>query len=71
MMGVRLPYQGIAGGTDAGGYSGSTDMVRRYIRSQVEAVYLLKTDRETGLKILSNISLYRTMRFCKKRTTTA
>jgi ABC-type nitrate/sulfonate/bicarbonate transport system substrate-binding protein len=28
------------------------DTVRRYVKSQIEAVHLMKTDRETGLKVL-------------------
>jgi len=30
----------------------SPDLVRRYVKSQVEAVHLMKTDRETGIKVL-------------------
>jgi NitT/TauT family transport system substrate-binding protein len=29
------------------------DIVRRYVKSQIEAVHLMKTDRETGLKVLA------------------
>ena len=28
------------------------DTVRRYVKSQIEAVYLMKTDRETGIRVL-------------------
>ena len=31
----------------------SPDIVRKYIRSQVEALHRIKTDRETALKILA------------------
>jgi NitT/TauT family transport system substrate-binding protein len=53
LMAVRLPYQGIGVGTTRTVIREHPDLVRRYIRSQIEAVYRLKTDRETGLKVLA------------------
>jgi NitT/TauT family transport system substrate-binding protein len=53
LMTVRLPYQGIAVGSTRTAIREHSDIVRRYIRSQVEAVHLLKTDREAGLKVLA------------------
>src|ERR1051325_1151619 len=53
LMAVRLPYQGIAVGSTRAVIREQPDLVRRYIRSQLEAVHLLKTDREAGLKVLA------------------
>jgi ABC-type nitrate/sulfonate/bicarbonate transport system substrate-binding protein len=53
LMPVRLPYQSIGVGTTRAYIRENPDVVRRYVRSQVEAVHRLKTDREAGLKILA------------------
>lgn len=53
LMGVRLPYQGIGVGTTRAFIRESPDVVRRYIRSQIEAVHRLKTDREAGMRVLA------------------
>ena len=53
LMGVRLPYQGIGVGTTRAFIRENPDVVRRYIRSQIEAVHSLKTDREAGMRILA------------------
>jgi NitT/TauT family transport system substrate-binding protein len=53
LMGVRLPYQGIGVGTTRAFIRENPDVARRYIRSQVEAVHHLKTDREAGTKVLA------------------
>ena len=53
LMSVRLPYQGIGVGTTRAFIRENPDVVRRYIRSQIEAVHRLKTDREAGIKVLS------------------
>lgn len=53
LMGVRLPYQGIGVGTTRAFIRENPDVVRRYLRSQIEAVHRLKTDREAGLKVLA------------------
>src|ERR1044071_9907211 len=53
LMGVRLPYQGIGVGTTRAFIRENPDVVRRYIRSQVEAVHRLKTDREAGMRVLA------------------
>ena len=50
---VRLPYQGIGVATTRAFIRENPEVVRRYIRSQVEAVHRLKTDRETGMKVLA------------------
>jgi NitT/TauT family transport system substrate-binding protein len=49
---VRLPYQGIGVGTTRAFIRENPDVVRRYVKSQVEAVHRLKTDREAGIKVL-------------------
>jgi NitT/TauT family transport system substrate-binding protein len=53
LMGVRLPYQGIGVGTTRAFIRENPDVVRRYIKSQVEAVHRLKTDREAGIRVLA------------------
>jgi NitT/TauT family transport system substrate-binding protein len=53
LMGVRLPYQGIGVGTTRAFIREHPDIVRLYIKSQIEAVYRLKTDREAGLGLLA------------------
>ena len=53
LMSVRLPYQGIGVGTTRAFIRENPDVVRRYIKSQIEAVHRLKTDREAGLGLLA------------------
>jgi NitT/TauT family transport system substrate-binding protein len=50
---VRLPYQGIGVGTTRTFIRENPDVVRRYVKSQIEAVHRLKTDRETGIRVLA------------------
>jgi ABC-type nitrate/sulfonate/bicarbonate transport system substrate-binding protein len=50
---VRLPYQGIGVGTTRTFIRENPDVVRRYVKSQVEAVHRLKTDREAGIRVLA------------------
>jgi len=52
LMEVRLPYQGIGVGTTRTFIRDNPDVVRRYVKSQVEAVHRLKTDREAGIRVL-------------------
>jgi NitT/TauT family transport system substrate-binding protein len=49
---VRLPYQGIGVGTTRTFIRDNPDVVRRYVKSQVEAVHRLTTDREAGIRVL-------------------
>lgn len=53
LMQVRLPYQSIGVGTTRAFIRENPDVVRRYVKSQIEAVHRLKTDREAGLKVLA------------------
>ena len=53
LMAVRLPYQGIGVGTTRTFIRENPDVVRRYIKSQIEAVHRLKTDREGGITVLA------------------
>jgi len=48
LVSVRLPYQGVGVATTRAFIRENPDIVRRYVRSQVEAVHRIKTDRETG-----------------------
>ena len=49
---VSLSYQSTGVATTRTFIRESPDLVRRYVRSQIEAVHRVKTDRETALKIL-------------------
>ena len=53
LIGVRLPYQGVGVSTTRAFIRENPDVVRRYVRSQVEAVHRIKTDREFGIKVLA------------------
>ena len=53
LVSVRLPYQGVGVATTRAFIRDNPDVVRRYVRSQVEAVHRIKTDRETGIKVLA------------------
>lgn len=50
---VRLPYQSTGVATTRTYIRENPEIVRRYIRSQVEAVHRIKTDRETAIKVLA------------------
>jgi NitT/TauT family transport system substrate-binding protein len=52
LISVRLPYQGVGVSTTRAFIRENPDIVRRYIRSQIEAVHRIKTDREMGIKVL-------------------
>lgn len=49
---VRLTYQGIGVGTTRAFIKENPDVVRRYVKSQIEAVHRLKSDREAGIRVL-------------------
>ena len=49
---VSLPYQSAGVATTRRFIRESPDITRRYVRSQIEAVHRIKTDRETGKKVL-------------------
>jgi NitT/TauT family transport system substrate-binding protein len=49
---VSLPYQSTSVATTRRFIRESPDIVRRYVKSQIEAVHRIKTDRETGKKVL-------------------
>ena len=53
LVDVSLPYQSTGVATTRRFIRETPDVVRRYIRSQVEAVHRIKTDRETGRKVLT------------------
>ncbi len=53
LMNVRLPYQGVGVGTTQAFIRENPDIVRRYVKSQIEAVHRIKTDREAGLTVLA------------------
>src|SRR5262244_4029988 len=53
LMSVRLPYQSTGAATTRTFIRESPDSVRRYVRSQIEAVHRIKTDREAAIKVLA------------------
>jgi ABC-type nitrate/sulfonate/bicarbonate transport system substrate-binding protein len=50
---VRLPYQSTAVATTRTFIRENTNTVRRYVRSQIEAVHQIKTDREAAIRVLA------------------
>lgn len=50
-----LPFQNVAPATTRRFIKENPDLIRRYVRSQVEAVHSMKRDRKTGLKILMKL----------------
>ena len=50
---VRLPYQSTGVATTRTFIRENPDIVRRYIRSQIEAVHRIKTDREAAIRVLA------------------
>jgi ABC-type nitrate/sulfonate/bicarbonate transport system substrate-binding protein len=53
LINVRLPYQGVGVSTTRTFIRENPDVVRRYVRSQIEAVHRIKTDREFGINVLA------------------
>jgi NitT/TauT family transport system substrate-binding protein len=53
LLSVRVPTQGAGVATTRTFIRESPDIVRRYVKSQVEAIHRIKTDREMGLKVLA------------------
>src|SRR5262245_9429627 len=52
LVSVSLPYQGAGVATTRAFIRKSPDIVRKYIKSQIEAVHRIKMDREMGRKVL-------------------
>src|SRR5215468_8869638 len=52
LVSVRQIYQSAGVATTRGFIRESPDIVRRYVKSQIEAVHRIKTDRENGKKVL-------------------
>ncbi len=50
---VTLPYQTTSVATTRRFIRENPEIVRRYVKSQIEAVHRMKTDRETGIKVLA------------------
>src|SRR5215831_6991531 len=59
LMSVRLPYQSTGAATTRTFIRESPDIVRRYVKSQIEAVHRIKTDRQVAIRVLRNTSLSR------------
>jgi NitT/TauT family transport system substrate-binding protein len=53
LVNVRLPYQGVGVATTRTLIRENPDVVRKYVKSQIEAVHRIKTDREAGVKVLA------------------
>jgi len=52
LVSVRLPYQSTGAATTRRFIQESPDIVRRYIKSQIEAIHRIRTDREAAIKVL-------------------
>jgi len=52
LLSVSLAYQSTGVGTTRTFIRERPDVVRRYVKSQIEAMHRIKTDRETALKVL-------------------
>jgi NitT/TauT family transport system substrate-binding protein len=52
LVSVRQTYQSAGVATTRGFIRESPDICRRYVKSQIEAVHRIKTDRENGKKVL-------------------
>jgi NitT/TauT family transport system substrate-binding protein len=50
---VSLPYQTTSVATTRRFIRESPEVVRRYVKSQIEAVHRMKADRETGIRVLA------------------
>jgi NitT/TauT family transport system substrate-binding protein len=53
LVAVRLPYQSTGVATTRTFIRENPDIVRRYVRSQIEAVHRIKTDREAAIRVLA------------------
>ena len=53
LVSVRLPYQATGVATTRTFIRESPDVVRRYVRSQIEAIHRIKTDREAAIRVLA------------------
>jgi NitT/TauT family transport system substrate-binding protein len=53
LVSVRLPYQSTGAATTRRFIQESPDIVRRYVRSQIEAIHRIKTDREAAIRVLA------------------
>jgi NitT/TauT family transport system substrate-binding protein len=52
LVNVSMPYQGVGVATTRRFIRENPDTVRKYVKSQVEAVHRIKTDRATGMSVL-------------------
>ena len=52
LLSVSLPYQSTGVGTTRTIIRENPDLVRKYVKSQIEAIHRIKTDRETAVKLL-------------------
>ena len=50
---VRLPYQSIGVATTRTFIRENPDIVRRYVKSQIEAIHRIKTDRQAAIRVLA------------------
>jgi NitT/TauT family transport system substrate-binding protein len=50
---VRLPYQSAGVATTRTFIRENPDILRRYVRSQIEAIHRIKTDREAAIRVLA------------------
>jgi NitT/TauT family transport system substrate-binding protein len=53
LVSVHIPYQGPGVATTRKFIRESPDVIRRYVKSQIDVVHRFKTDRETGIRVLA------------------
>ena len=53
LVSVSIPYQSVGVATTRRFIRESPEIVKRYIKSQIEAIHRIKTDRETGRRVLA------------------
>jgi len=53
LIGVKLPYQGVGVGTTRTVIRENPEIVRRYVKAQIEAIHRIKIDRELTIKVLA------------------
>jgi len=53
LVSVRVPYQSTGAATTRTFIRERPDIVRRYIRTQIEAIHRIKTDRQTAIRVLA------------------
>ena len=65
LVSVRLPHQSTGAATTRKFIQESPDIVRSYVKSQIEAIHRIKTDREAAIRVLAKYQALGTRRSWK------